>query len=94
MIMPWKESSIVNERMKFVLRLVDGEKMSDLCREFGITRPTGYKIYKRFKESGPPGLYDCSKKPKKFGNAIDELTVHRLMMLKDKYNTWGAQKIQ
>ena len=45
--MPWKERSIVEERMRFVLRLNDGESMSSLCREFGISRVTGYKIYDR-----------------------------------------------
>ena len=42
--MPWKARSIVEERMRFVLRLKDGESMASLCREFGISRVTGYKI--------------------------------------------------
>jgi transposase len=50
--MPWKERSIVEERMRFVLRLKDGESMASLCREFGISRVTGYKIYERYKECG------------------------------------------
>ena len=45
--MPWKERSVVEERMRFVLRLKDGESMASLCREFGISRVTGYKIYDR-----------------------------------------------
>ena len=48
--MPWKERSIVEERMRFVLRLKDGESMASLCREFGISGVTGYKIYDRYKE--------------------------------------------
>ncbi len=39
--MPWKEVSVVEERLKFVVRLIDGEPMSDLCREFGVSRKTG-----------------------------------------------------
>ncbi len=42
--MPWKEQSIVEERMRFVSRLLEVEEMSFLCREFGISRKTGYKI--------------------------------------------------
>src|SRR4030095_4737732 len=38
--MPWKERSVVEERMRFVLRLRDGESMASLCREFGISRGT------------------------------------------------------
>ena len=34
--MPWKECNIVEERLRFIARLLDGEKMSGLCREFGI----------------------------------------------------------
>ena len=48
--MPWKERSIVEERMRFVLRLKDGESMASLCREFGIYRVTSYKIYQRYKD--------------------------------------------
>jgi hypothetical protein len=41
--MPWKESSVMDEGMRFVIRLQDGETMASLCREFGISRKTGYK---------------------------------------------------
>jgi len=42
--MPWKESSVSDERMRFVIRLKDGESMASLCHEFGISRKTGYKV--------------------------------------------------
>ena len=48
--MPWKESSVMEERLRFVARLLDGEGMSEVCRSFGISRKTGYKIFKRYKE--------------------------------------------
>jgi transposase len=54
--MPWKECNFMDERLRFVARLVDGEKMTDLCREFGISRKTGYKIFSRYKEFGIRGL--------------------------------------
>ena len=41
--MPWKASSVMEERLRFVARLVDGEAMTDVCRDFGISRKTGYK---------------------------------------------------
>jgi transposase-like protein len=40
--MPWKESSVMEERLRFVARLLDGEAMTDVCREFGISHKTGY----------------------------------------------------
>ena len=54
--MPWKECHVVDERLRFVARLLDGEKMTALCAEFGISRKTGYKIYdalQGLRASGP-----------------------------------------
>ena len=45
----------MDERVRFVARLLDGEKMAVLCQEFGISRKTGYKIYQRYKRLGPRG---------------------------------------
>ena len=53
--MPWQECSKVDERMRFVARLLEGEKMAVLCREFDISRKTGYKIFSRYKDSGLRG---------------------------------------
>ena len=47
--MPWKECHMEDERLRFVARLLDGEKMAVLCREFGISRKTGYKLYERYR---------------------------------------------
>ena len=59
--MPWKESSVMEERLRFVARLLEGEGMSAVCREFGISRKTGYKIFNRYKEQGPVALCDRSR---------------------------------
>ncbi len=61
--MPWKESSVMEERLRFVARLLDGEGMSDVCRDFGISRKTGYNIYNRYKEQGLDALCDRSRRP-------------------------------
>ena len=50
--MPWKERSVMDERMRFVIRLKDGEARASLCREFGISRKTGYKIFERYEQCG------------------------------------------
>lgn len=50
--MPWKECHVVDERLRFVARLLDGEQMAPLCAEFGISRKTGYKIFTRYKDGG------------------------------------------
>jgi hypothetical protein len=46
--MPWKECHVMDERLRFLARLLAGEKMAPLCAEFGISRKTGYKIYERY----------------------------------------------
>ena len=56
--MPWKVCKPMDERLKFVARLLDGEKMAGLCREFGISRKTGYKIIARYNKCGLEGLTD------------------------------------
>lgn len=47
-LMPWRQTSVMEERLRFVARLLEGEGMSDVCREFGISRKTGYKIGRTF----------------------------------------------
>ena len=61
--MPWKESSVMEERLRFVARLLEGEGMSEACRSFGISRKTGYKIFKRYKGHGLEALSDRSRRP-------------------------------
>jgi putative transposase len=41
----------MDERIRFVARLLEGDKMAVLCREFGISRKTGYKLYQRYRDS-------------------------------------------
>jgi hypothetical protein len=50
--MPWKECSVMDERLQFVARRLAGEPMAELCREFGISRKTAYKIFDRYQECG------------------------------------------
>jgi putative transposase len=61
--MPWKVCKLLDERLKFVARLLEGDKMAPLCREFGISRKTGYKILTRYNEIGLEGLTDRSRRP-------------------------------
>ena len=60
----------MDERLKFIARLLDGEKMAGLCREFGISRKTGYKILTRYNEIGLDGLTDRSRRPYRHANQL------------------------
>ena len=60
--MPWKECHVEDERLRFIARRLDGESMTALCAEFGISRKTGYKIYERYQDVGLHGLTDRSRR--------------------------------
>jgi hypothetical protein len=68
--MPWKEWSVMDERLRFVGRLLDGEAMTEVYREFGISRKTGYKIFDRYKEHGLEALTDRSRRPVRYANQL------------------------
>lgn len=92
--MPWKVSNVVNERMHFVSRLEDGERMTDLCLEFGISRKTGYKIWNRFRLLGPRAFYDQSRRPVTSPRTTDEEIQKLIVKLRKKHPTWGARKLK
>ena len=58
----------MDERMRFVIRLEDGETMASLCREFGISRKTGYKIFERYEQCSLEGLTDRTRRPFRYAN--------------------------
>src|SRR6266508_356767 len=70
--MPWKASSVMEERLRFVARLLDGEAMTDVCRDFGVSRKTGYKIFDRYKEYGLSALSDRSRRPVRYANQLPQ----------------------
>src|SRR5439155_18854993 len=92
--MPWKESSVMEERLRFVARRLDGEPMTELCREFGISRKTGYKIFDRYKEHGLEALTDRSRRPVRNANQLPYQIESLIVRLKQGKPHWGARKIR
>jgi transposase InsO family protein len=92
--MPWKVSNYMDEKVKFIGRVLDGEKISDLCEEFGISRKTGYKIYERYKSCGLDGLTDRSRRPYRQANQIPYQVERSILGLKKEYPGWGAPKLR
>src|SRR5256885_8899484 len=68
--MPWQECNQMDERLKFIAGLLDGEKMAALCRRFGVSRKTGYKILHRYNDCGLEGLTDRSRRPYRHANQL------------------------
>src|SRR3984957_17714501 len=92
--MPWRECCQMDERLKFVARLLDGEKMAVLCREFEISRKTGYKIYTRYKDCGVEGLTDRSRRPYRHARQLPFQIEKAIVQLKQEHPSWGAPKIR
>jgi transposase len=92
--MPWRASSVMEERLRFVARLLDGEAMTDVCREFGISRKTGYKIFDRYKEHGLEALSDRSRRPVRYANQLPQPVESLIVRLKSEKPHWGARKIR
>jgi putative transposase len=84
----------MDERLRFVARLLDGERMAELCREFGISRKTGYKIFTRYKDIGLEGLTDRSRRPYRQANRLPFQVETLILGLKREHPSWGAPKIR
>lgn len=92
--MPWKETFVYEERMKFVVAWKQGGwTLSDLCREFNISRVTGYKYLERYNLFGLEGLKDRSKKPKRHPKTIRKKIIDLIINERRDHPTWGARKL-
>src|ERR1700740_3841912 len=92
--MPWKACKPMDERLKVIARLLDGEPMAVLCREFGISRKTGYKILTRYNKVGLEGLTDRSRRPYRHANQLPTQIETLIVRLKEDKPNWGAPKIR
>lgn len=92
--MPWKETSVMDERMKFIGRLLYGEKLAPLCEEFGISRVTGHKLWQRYQEQGLSGLPNQSRAPHHHPNQTPFEVEQKIVCLKKEKPSWGAPKIR
>lgn len=92
--MGWKECCIMDERIKFVAQVMEGESMSSVCREFGVSRKTGYKIYNRYIKYGLDALKDQTRRPCRLANQLP-LSIEKLILrLKKEKPHWGAPKLR
>jgi putative transposase len=71
-----------------------GEAIAELCREFGISRKTGYKIFDRYQECGIHGLTDRSRRPYRYANQLPFQVENYILNLKREHPSCGARKIR
>ena len=92
--MPWKVSRKMDEKVRFVARYLDGEKIAVLCREFGISRVTGHKVIKRYQAHGLEGIREQSRRPYRHANKLPFQLESLIVKLKKEKPHWGAPKIR
>ncbi len=92
--MPWARTDVGEQRVKFVVRAVSGqERMAALCREFGISRPTGYRWRRRFEQAGSiTAVVEQSRRPQHRPTQTEPKKEDRVVALRQQYG-WGAKKI-
>jgi transposase InsO family protein len=92
--MPWKETCIMEQRIQFMGDYLKGEwTVTELCRYYGISRPTGYKWIERWKQEGPEGLRERSRAPRHNPQAVSEKIQDMLLQVRGRHPDWGPSKL-
>ena len=81
-------------RIEFMNRVMRGERVTDLCREYGISRKTGDKFKQRYKRLGEAGLCDLSRAPKVIPHRTATELVELILAERRRHPTWGPKKLK
>jgi transposase InsO family protein len=92
--MAWKETQKMDQRIEFAMKAVSAESFTELCREYGISRKTGYKWRERFVAKGLEGMEEESRRPQSHAAELGEEVACRIVRLKNAHRHWGARKIR
>ena len=93
--MPWKETVAMEERIRFVLQArEEGRNLAQLCREFGISRKTGYKWVERYESRGLDGLGELSRRPWSCPWSVNQEMVCDVIRERRSHPTWGPKKLR
>lgn len=92
--MPWKEETTMSLKQDFIsLALQEPNSFTELCKQFKISRPCGYKWLKRFKEKGLEGLHEKSRRPNSFPLKTSNFVERKILEVREKHPAWGGRKI-
>lgn len=93
-MLPWRQMSLENEQERFIERWRRREvSFAELCRQFGVSRKTGYKRVGRFRDSGWGGLGDRSRAPRRHANVTPRAVAERVVAARRERPTWGPKKL-
>ena len=88
--MPWRETNAMKQRKEFVEKLLSRRwTMTELCQRYGVSRVTGNKWWKRFKECGYPGLKELSRAPRSCPHRTKREIEEALVAARKQYPKWG-----
>jgi len=91
--MSWRLVGVQDQRVEFAVRASRGESMSGLCREYEISRPTGYLWLERFREHGVAGVQEQSRRPHLSPRQTGAEIEARIVALRRQRPDWGARKL-
>lgn len=92
--MPWRESSVIEERLRFVVAASRRTgPFQELCSEFGISRQTGYTWLKRYREGGAAQVQDRSRRPLHSPGRTRTEVEDKIIALRKQRPDWGAPKL-
>src|SRR2546421_12842959 len=93
--MVWRVTSIVDEKLRFIAEyLKDQDSVADLCRAFGISRKTGYKLIERYQKFGLEGLRELSRKPRLSPHAVPDDVIALVVDTRLAHPRWGPRKLR
>jgi transposase InsO family protein len=92
--MPWKVTHPMDLKKAFVARLDAGERMTDLCAEYGISRQAGYELWRRWQARGVDGLLASSRAPLRSPHRTPAALVDALLAARRAHPTWGPKKLK
>ena len=94
-MMPWKGMDVREQRVRFVVAALRGERsLSSLCREFGISRPTGRLWLERYRTGGVQAIAERSRRPLHSPRQTAPELEQRVVTMRQRYPDWGARKLQ
>ena len=93
--MPWKESSVMEERLRFVARLLDGEAMTRCVPGFRHIPQDRLQDFQSLQGAWAwRRSTDRSRRPVRYANQLPQQIERLIVRLKKDKPHWGARKIR
>lgn len=92
--MTWRKNTVMGQRIKFINDYLEKRfNLSDLCRQYDISRPTAYFWIDRFHKEGYEGLSDRDRVPLNNPRQTSPDIVTEILKVKQHFSKWGPKKI-